>query len=127
MMLLNEEEPMSEYERLKLVVENFTKTKTKAELMQGALDRGLLIAPVTTIADVDQSEQLAARNYWRSVEHPELGQHVRYPGPFVKFSATPIDYRLPPPRVGEHNAAIYGDELGLSARDLADLQTRGVI
>lgn len=127
MMLFNEEEPIEEYERLKLVVEDFTKTKTKAELLQGALDRGLLIAPVTTVADVANSDQLAARDYWRSLEHQELGQTVRYPGPFIKLSATPIAYRLRPSCVGEHNTAIYCDELGMSPRDLADLQTRGVI
>src|SRR4029453_3461269 len=37
---------MENYEQLKLTVEKFTTSKTKAELLQGALERGLLIAPV---------------------------------------------------------------------------------
>jgi hypothetical protein len=43
-LLFTGQEPIAEYERLKLVVEAFTRTKTKAELFLAALARGLLIA-----------------------------------------------------------------------------------
>ena len=46
-------------------MEAFTTTKTKAELFRAALARGLLIAPITTIAEVVESPQLAARAYWQ--------------------------------------------------------------
>ena len=95
-------------------MEAFTQTKTKAELFRAALDRGLLIAPVTTMAEVVESPQLAARDYWQRLEHPELGQAFRYPGAFAQFSATPITYRRRPPTVGEHNREIYIDELGFT-------------
>jgi crotonobetainyl-CoA:carnitine CoA-transferase CaiB-like acyl-CoA transferase len=125
--LLTGKEPIEEYERLKRVVEAFTTTKTNAELLQAALERGLLIAPVTTIAQVVNSEQLAVRGYWRTMGHSELARAFRYPGPFAQFSVTPITYRHRPPTVGEHNRAIYLDELGLSASHYAALQSRGVI
>jgi crotonobetainyl-CoA:carnitine CoA-transferase CaiB-like acyl-CoA transferase len=125
--LLITPEAVEEYERLKQIVEEFTLTKTKAELMQGALERGLLIAPVTTVDEVVHSEQLAARDYWRLLGHPELGRAVRYPGAFAQFSTTPIAYRHRPPTVGEHNQAIYSEELGLTAQQLTDFQTRGII
>src|SRR5262249_15346033 len=67
-------EGLQEYERLKDVLENFTKTKTKAELLQGALDRGLIMAPISRVDEVVNSPQLAARHYWGEIEHPELGQ-----------------------------------------------------
>ncbi len=118
---------IAEYERLKQVVEDFTASKTKAELLQGALERVLLIAPITTIEEVVQSEQLATRGYWRALEHPELDQTFRYPGQFAKFSTTPIIYRRRPPTVGEHNREIYGGELGFTERQLAELQSKGVI
>jgi crotonobetainyl-CoA:carnitine CoA-transferase CaiB-like acyl-CoA transferase len=41
------------------------------------------------------------------MSHPELGQKVVYPGPFVKFSETPIRYRLRPPLEGEHTGAVF--------------------
>lgn len=126
-LLITEQEPMAEYERLKQVVETFTLTKTKAELMQEALARGLLIAPVATVQEVVQSEQLAARQYWRTLGHPELARAFRYPGAFAQFSATPITYRRRPPTVGEHNQEIYSQELGFSPQQLSMLRTRGVI
>jgi len=118
---------IAEYERLKQVVENFTVSKTKAELLQGALERVLLIAPITTIEEVVHSEQLAARGYWTAVAHPELGRSFRYPGPFAKFSAAPISYRHRPPTVGEHNREVYLGELGFSEQQFSELQSKGVI
>jgi len=118
---------VAEYERLKLVVENFTLSKTKAELLRGALERVLLIAPITTVAEVVHSEQLATRGYWQTLEHPELGRAFRYPGPFAKFSATPLSFRRRPPTVGEHNREIYLGELGLSEQQLLELQGKGAI
>ena len=120
-------EPVEEYERVKEVVAGFTATKTKAELLQAALERGLLIAPVATLDEVAASEQLAAREYWRDVEQPEAGETLRHPGPFARFSATPIAYRRPAPRIGAHNREVYVDELGLSEGELARLQREGIV
>ncbi len=117
---------LEDYERLKLIVEDFTKTKTKEELFRNALERGLLVAPVTTIDEVVESEQLESRQYWTAVDHEEMGKAFAYPGPFAKFSEQPIDYKRRPPRIGEHNAEVYG-ELGLDAQALAELQNKGVI
>ena len=117
---------IEDYERLKQIVEDFTKTKTKAELFQNALDRGLLVAPVTTIDEVVKSEQLKSRQYWTTVNHEEIGRAFAYPGPFAKFSEQPISYTRRPPKIGEHNAEVYG-ELGLDAQALAELQNKGII
>jgi crotonobetainyl-CoA:carnitine CoA-transferase CaiB-like acyl-CoA transferase len=118
---------LARFEELKLIVEEFTKTRTKMELLEGALRRALLIAPISRIDEVLDSPQLAARQYWQEIEHPELGQKFKYPGPFVKFSETPITYRRRPPLVGEHNKEIYVDELGLMKQRLSALQSQGVI
>jgi crotonobetainyl-CoA:carnitine CoA-transferase CaiB-like acyl-CoA transferase len=117
---------LEDYERLKLIVEDFTKTKTKAELFQNALDRGLLVAPVTTIDEVVESKQLASRQYWTTVDHEEIGKAFAYPGPFAKFSEQPIAYKRRSPKVGEHNAEVYA-ELGLDAQALTELRSRGII
>jgi benzylsuccinate CoA-transferase BbsE subunit len=96
-------------------------------LLQLALEHGFLITPVTTVAEVVESPQFASRDYFQNVAHPELGGSFRYPGPFAKFSATPIEYRLRPPRVGEHNSEIYRDELGLSDRELTELTRARIV
>ncbi len=120
-------EMIAEYERLCTIVESFSRSKTKDELLQAALQRGLLIAPLLTLDEVRASEQLAARDYWQALEHPELGHAVRYPGPFGKFSVSPIRYRRRPPTVGEHNREMYVDELGLTEAQVSELQRKGVV
>jgi crotonobetainyl-CoA:carnitine CoA-transferase CaiB-like acyl-CoA transferase len=126
-MFMGDPEALKEYERLVELVSRFTASKTKAELLEAALERGLLIAPITTTEEVCQSEQLAAREYWQALEHPELGQAVHYPGPFAKFSAAPLQYRRRPPTIGEHNQEIYLGELGLTEGQFTELQRKGVI
>jgi crotonobetainyl-CoA:carnitine CoA-transferase CaiB-like acyl-CoA transferase len=127
LMLANGAEPISEYDRVRGIVSAFTTSHTKAELLRLAIEKGFLFAPVSTIEDVIESEQLRARDYFQNVEHPELARSIRYPGPFVKFSETPIRYRRRPPLVGEHNHEIYRDELGMSERELSGLRDRGII
>jgi crotonobetainyl-CoA:carnitine CoA-transferase CaiB-like acyl-CoA transferase len=120
-------EPMSEYDRARQILSSFTASKTKAELLQLALEKGFLFGPVSTIEDVVESPQLRARDYFQEVEHPELGRSFRYPGPFVKFSESPIKYRRRPPLIGEHNREIYCGELGISQKEFSQLHDRGVI
>jgi crotonobetainyl-CoA:carnitine CoA-transferase CaiB-like acyl-CoA transferase len=126
-MLFNGQEPLSEFERIKSLVADFTRIHTKAELLQLAVERGFLMAPVSTVAEVVESPQLASRGYFQTVEHPELGATLRYPGPFAKFSATPIQYRRRAPTVGEHNREVYCDETMLSDREFAELAQKGII
>jgi len=99
-------EPFSEYERVKQVIADFTATRTKAELFAAALERGLVMAPVATLADVVESEHLAARAYWRRLA--QSGRDVVFPGPFARFSASPIVQARSAPRIGEHSAEILG-------------------
>ena len=86
------------------VVGNFTAQPYQGRVAALAVERGFLITPVTTIDEVVESPQFASRDYFQNVAHPELGESFRYPGPFAKFSATPIEYRRRPPTVGEHNS-----------------------
>jgi crotonobetainyl-CoA:carnitine CoA-transferase CaiB-like acyl-CoA transferase len=120
-------EPVEEYLRVMSIVEAFTASRTKAELFALAQARGLLVAPVATTADLTESAQLAARDYWTAQAHPELDASFDYPGPFARFSATPITYRRRPPLVGEHNREVLGGALGLDDAALADLGRRGIV
>ncbi len=52
---------------------------------------------------------LAERQYWTPLTHPELGQSIRYPGPFVRLSATPMAHQRRPPTVGEHTREIEAE------------------
>ena len=110
-------------------VGDFFKGRTRAELVQGSLDRRILLFPVATPAALDDHPQLEARGYFSEIEHPELGVSVRYPGAFVKSGdggAIAGIYRRPP-TIGEHNVEIYQNELGLSSLELQSLKRNSVI
>lgn len=113
-------EPFSEYERVKQVIAEFTASRTKAELFAAALERGLVIAPVATLSEVVGSAQLAARNYWRRIAVPRVGE-ILMPGPFAHFSAAPLRIAQAAPRIGEHSAEIRAElELRSSGRARED-------
>ena len=74
-----------------------------------------------------ESTQLAAREFWQKVEHPELGTTLTYPGAFANASEAPPRISRRAPRIGEHNQEIYEQELGLSTEELKTLKQAGVI
>ena len=108
---------------------DFFKGHTRAELVQGSLDRRILLFPVATPSALQDHSQLEARGYFKELEHPELGATVQYPGAFVK-SGDGGDiagiYRRPP-LIGEHNTVIFQGELGITGSELESLKRSGVI
>jgi benzylsuccinate CoA-transferase BbsE subunit len=105
----------------------FFMTKTKAELLEGAVNRGVMMYPVATTADMLEDAQLADREFWVDVEHPELGTNITYPGAFGLCSETPPAISRRAPLIGEHNLEIYQDELGISREKLTVLKQAGII
>ncbi len=119
LMLLDGREPLSEYERIKAVLHEFFATKTKAELLDAAMTRRVLITPVWTTGEVADSHQLAFREYWEDVDHSDVLSDVgagsfdpaavRYPGAFAKFTETPLPQLCRAPRLGEHTDEVLED------------------
>ncbi len=100
-------EPISEYDRVKGIVGEFCATKTKAELLDAACERILLIAPVATPDDVLRSPQFAARGYFDHVDDDALAPTpVTAPGPWVRSSAVDPIRLGRAPRLGEHTADV---------------------
>lgn len=105
----------------------FLATKTKAGLYEVAVERAVQMAPCNSIEDVLNSPQLGARGYWETVEHPELGDSLTYPGAPVRIKEAPWKIGRRPPLPGEHNREIYEGELGLRPVEMALLKANGVI
>lgn len=105
----------------------FIKTKTKAELFNDALERGILLAPITTMKDVVESPQLEARGFWEEIEHIELCDTITYPGYPIKMSENLYRVQRRAPLIGEHNEEVYEREMGFSKEQLAFLKNRDVI
>jgi crotonobetainyl-CoA:carnitine CoA-transferase CaiB-like acyl-CoA transferase len=128
------ERGQQELDAIAAAMARFFSRFTKQELYSQALKRRILLAPVADIGDIMASEQLAAREFFVRMspgavaDGSPLGtSEALYPGPFAKFSATPIRLHRWAPRIGEHNTEIYAGELGLSDTALQALRSEGVI
>jgi formyl-CoA transferase len=71
--------------------------------------------------------QLAARDFWQEIEHPETRITLKYPGAFVRASEASPRVQRRAPHTGEHNIEIYEGELGLSSEEIIMLKQAGVI
>jgi benzylsuccinate CoA-transferase BbsE subunit len=92
----------------------FAATRAKADLYREGQRRNIAIAPVNTIADVAMDPQLRARSAFVEVPVAGLGTTARYPVPPYRLSLTPPRIGGPAPEIGEHNAEVLRDELGLT-------------
>jgi crotonobetainyl-CoA:carnitine CoA-transferase CaiB-like acyl-CoA transferase len=80
-------------------------------------EKRVLLGPVNAPRDISESEQLAARGWYREVEDPGRGCRLRYPGPAWMLRGSPASLRRPAPLLGEHTRHVLG-EAGLSAADI---------
>ncbi len=83
------------------------------------------VAAVHSVGDLFASAQLKARGFFRDTEHPAAGRRT-YPGP--QFRMSEVEWTAGrAPLLGEHNADLYCDEMGMSRRDLLRLRAAGVV
>ncbi len=71
--------------------------------------------PINTVAEAIEHPQTIARGLIVRLDHPALGTARSIANP-IRFSNTPVCYRLPPPLLGEHTGEILRS-LGYSAED----------
>ncbi|MGO1501519.1 MAG: CaiB/BaiF CoA transferase family protein [Marinobacter sp.] len=107
------------------IVAEFIKTKTKVELIEAAIEKKLLLAPVNTIKDLLGSEHLNTREAFVQVA---LGKDS-FSVPRYLFKSDAFTLGVPDnaASVGEHNDAIYLQELSMPRERLNDLMKIGVI
>jgi len=113
--------------RIEEAISRFLRAHSVEELHEGAVERGIMLYPVSTPKEIVESRQLEARDFWVSLEHPQLGTAITYPGAFVKASEVNCKPKHRAPLIGEHNLEIYEGELGLSREELVRLKQAGVI
>ncbi len=90
-----------------------------------ALQRaGVHAHAVNTMADLFRDPQLLARRHWRRRRHAVIGEHA-YCGPAFELSETPGDVTAPAPLLGADNERVFGEFLGISADERANLHAAG--
>jgi benzylsuccinate CoA-transferase BbsF subunit len=74
---------------------------------------------------IETDQQLAARNYWQRVDHPELGNSLYNSPPYI-IDGERVDL-CRPPLLGEHTGKVLSDLLGLSEEHISRLEAEGTL
>jgi formyl-CoA transferase/CoA:oxalate CoA-transferase len=86
---------------------------------------GLPCGPILNVAEALSHPQLAHRGAIVEQEHPAAGK-IHSVGSPILFSETPVIYRRPPPRLGEHTEEVLSS-LGYTEIEIAALREEGAI
>ena len=87
---------------------------------------GVPCGPVNDVEQVFADPQVRHRGLRVEVEHPVSGTLPLLASP-LRFSETPVDYRLAPPLLGEHTDAVMSELLGMVPSEIEKLRQAGVI
>lgn len=107
------------------LIEPMMRKKSKAEWIALLEDAGVPCGPINDIAEVFDDPQVKARGMRVEVPHPKAGK-VSVTASALKLSRTPVEYRRPPPGLGEHTAEVLCDFAGLTEEDVQSLKERGI-
>jgi len=116
-----------EIDQMEEPIGRFFQGVTKKEFLEEVISRGMLGYPVSTAREILEDPQLKARGFWQTVDHPELGISLLYPGAFAKFSSAECPLRRRAPLIGEHNEEVYVKELGLKSAEMGQLKENGIL
>jgi crotonobetainyl-CoA:carnitine CoA-transferase CaiB-like acyl-CoA transferase len=103
------------------------KTMTTAEWVDRLEALKISGGPINTLREVFADPQVQARGVVVHMPHAAAPQGVDVIANPVRMSATPVDYRLPPPVLGQHTDQVLAERLGLGEADIKALRERDVI
>ncbi|MBA1246128.1 CaiB/BaiF CoA transferase family protein [Pseudomonas luteola] len=86
----------------------FRRTEEWIDLLEAV---GVPCGPINSLAQVFADKQVAARSLVFTMTHP-LGQTVPQVASPMRLSRTPVEYRRPPPLLGEHTEQVLRYLLG---------------
>ncbi|MCB9450974.1 MAG: CoA transferase [Anaerolineaceae bacterium] len=113
------------HEILMPVVKEIIKTRPVDEWLGELRSAGVPAGRINTIDQALSDEHLIERGMIVELEHPALGVLKSIATP-VHLSDTPLVYRIPPPRLGEHTVQVLR-ELQYSEEEIRTLQAQSVI
>ena len=109
----------------RLVQAVFEKKKT-AEWLSLLEAAGVPNGPINDLAQVFEEPQVKARGVKIELDHQAAGKLPSVSSP-MRFSGTPLDYRLAPPLLGAHTDEILTKILNMKAEEISRLRAAGVI
>ncbi|BCA31484.1 CaiB/BaiF CoA transferase family protein [Metapseudomonas otitidis] len=108
------------------LIRQATVFKTTAEWVAALEAVGVPCGPINDLAAVFEDPQVLARGLKVELPHALAGAVAQVASP-LRLSDTPVEYRMAPPRLGEHTASVLERVLGLSAEAIERLRQEGVV
>ena len=112
-------------ELTRLLQQIFARRSTR-EWLQLLEAAGVPNGPINDVAQVFEEPQVRARGVRVELDHPVAGKLSTVASP-MRFSATPLEHRVPPPLLGEHTDEVLRAVLGKGAPEIARLRAEGAI
>ena len=109
------------------VVQTWTKANSRVAIFAATGREKVPCAPVRDIEEVMNDPHMHGRGTLEWVDHYDYEYPVVLPNSALHFHGTDKVPTTVSPHVGQHNQAIYGEFLGMSAADLETLKAEGVI
>ena len=108
------------------LVKTWVSSKTRQELWNGLRAIDYFGAPVLSMGEVIEDPHIKERNAFIDRNHPTAGP-TKLLAPWIHMSKTPASIRTDSPALGQHTDEVLGGVLGLSASELNDLHTQGIV
>jgi formyl-CoA transferase len=112
-------------EALTQIVEDWTATRTKQEVMKIMGEAGVPCGAVLDSVELLNDPHLREREMVVTIDHPVRGKFTM-PGCPIKLEDSPVEVKSAP-LLGQHNAEVYRQMLGLGDTDLEELKQQGII
>jgi crotonobetainyl-CoA:carnitine CoA-transferase CaiB-like acyl-CoA transferase len=106
-------------------IEHLLRTKCRDEWLLALEEAGVPAGPINTVAQALADPHVVSRGMSFSMQH-SIGVPVPQIANPIKFSRTAIEYRRPPPMLGEHTAEVLAS-IGLTDKSQEELHAAGVI
>lgn len=108
------------------LVAEFTRRHQKQPLFELLMHHHVPCAPVRDLDEVVNDKHMHSRRALEWVDHPEYGR-VCLPNSALRFDGVEPMQLQPSAPLGHDNHAVYGDWLGLSAGEIANLEKEEII
>ncbi len=101
------------------------KKKTKSAWISELEAANVPCGPINTLKDTFENEQVVARKMRFDLPHSTAGSVPMVRNP-IQYSATQLEYHMPPPLLGQHTRDVLG-KLGYSAAQIEQLASQGIL
>lgn len=108
------------------LINEWTKTRDKYELMDLFQSAGIAASPVMSAMEIFNDPTLRERGFFVNIDHPDTGQREVMGIPVV-YGNFEKNLSNPAPSFGNDNDYIFKDMMGLSGTEIEDLIESGVI